>query len=123
MMIESVEYLYDRIFDTITELIDTGEDPDRLYDCIIDHFAFMAEDSARRQKIYGALLNKFRDNDPIVTVPEDEVDVDNVDLTAPPTFEELYGGMNEINQIFMSENQDMLANFMRSAQFPDKLDS
>ena len=123
MMIESVEFLYDRIFDSINELVDAGEDPDRLYDCIIDHFAFMAEDAARRQKMYGALLNKFRDNDPIVTVPEAEDDVNNVDLTAPPTFEELYGGMNEINQNFMSENQDILSEFMRSAQFPDKLDS
>ena len=119
MTIESIEFLYDRIFDTINELVDAGEDPDRLYDCIIDHFAFMAEDAARRQQAYGALLNKFRDNDPIVTVPEDP----GVNLTTPPSFEELYGGMAEPKQNFMSENQDILDEFMRSVRFPDRLDS
>lgn len=118
MMIESFEYLYDRIYDSINELVDAGEDPDALYDCIIDHFAFMAEEAARRQKAYGALLNKFRDNDPIVTVPEDP----GVDLTSPPTFEELYGGMAEPKKNFMSENQDILDEFMRSVQFPDRID-
>ena len=122
MMIESVEYLYDRIFDSITELVDAGEDPNRLYDCIIDHFAFMAEDSARRQKAYSALLNKFRENDPILTVPEEQEDP-GVDLTSPPTFEEIYGGMNEINRNFMSENQDILEEFMRSTNLDGKLDS
>ena len=117
-MTEHTEKLYDLLFDAITELVDAGEDPDRLFDCVVDHFAFMAEDAARRQKTYGALLNKFRSNDPIVSLPE----ADNVDLTAPPTFEDLYGGVTDMKKNFMSENQDILNEFMRSVQFPDRLD-
>lgn len=129
MTIESVELLYDRLYDTINELVDVGEDPDRLYDCVIDHFAFMAEDAARREKAYSSLLNKFRDNDPILTVPEAEKkseaidwDVDEVGLD-PTKGVDFFDGMSDINKSLMSEDADRFLDFVKNIKFSDKLDS
>ena len=139
-MIHDVEKLYDTIFDAINDLVTVGEDPDQLFDCIIDHFAFMAEDGARRQKAYGALLNKFRDNDPILTIPEEpaevtepveatekvseaiEWDVDEVPLD-PKDKIDFFGNMNDINRSIMSENADEFLNFLKKMDLPDTLDS
>ena len=136
-MIHDVDKLYDAIFDSINDLVLLGEDPDRMFDCIVDHFAFMAEDGARRQKAYGALLNKFRDNDPILTIPEAPVeatespekeseavlwDVDEVPLD-PKDKIDFFGNMNDINRAIVSEDADQFMSFLKNLELPDTLDS
>lgn len=137
-MIHDVEKLYDSIFDAINDLVTVGEDPDQLFDCIIDHFAFMAEDGARRQKAYGALLNRFRDNDPIMTIPDEPTeptepvveekvseaiawDVEDVPLD-PTEKIDFFGNMNDINKSIMSEDADRFIDFLRKIDLPDTLD-
>jgi len=135
-MIHDVEQLYDTIYDAINDLVTVGEDPDRLFDCIVDHFAFMAEDGARRQKAYGALLNRFRDNDPILTIPEAPVDVtetpekeseaiewdvDDVPLD-PKDKIDFFGNMNDINRAIVSEDADRFMSFLQNLDLPDTLE-
>lgn len=135
-MIHDVERLYDTIFDAINDLVSVGEDPDRLFDGIVDHFAFMAEDGAMRQRAYSALLNRFRDNDPILTIPEAPVaatetpekeseaiewDVDEVPLD-PKDKIDFFGNMNDINRAIVSEDADQFMNFLQNMELPDTLE-
>lgn len=121
---ERKEQLYDMLFDVLSELSE-HESSEIIFDKIVDNFAAMIEYHTQQKDTFKSMLDTFRHELPQDYVPEalDDSNVPGIDLSAPPTFEEIYGGMNDINRSFMSENQDILEEFMRSAKFPDKLDS
>lgn len=130
-MTNPIESMYDQIFDSINELVHANEDPERIFECIVDHFAFMAEDAAMRHEKYYALLNLFRSNDPILSVPEAEDEkeseaidwnVDGVSLD-PTESVDFFGSMNDINKSLMSEDADRFLDFVKNMKFSDKLDS
>lgn len=115
------EKLFEMLFDVLDELTEY-ETPDVIFDRIVEDFAEKSEYHMGQADTFKSMLDTFRHELPANFVPE-APEIDGVDLTKPPSFEELYGGMNEINRNFMSENQDILSEFIRSAQFPGKLDS
>jgi len=72
------------------------------------------------------MLNTFRHELPEDFVPDAEADValdEILEATTPPTEEELFGGVSDINRQYMLEDRDNLLEFLKSAHFPDKLDS
>ena len=107
------EELFDLLSDTLNELSEL-ESPEYIFDYIVDNFAASAEYHLGQANTAKAMLDTFRHDNPAETLPEQ---------SSAPSAEELYGGMNEINRTFMSENQDILEEFMRSVKFPGKLDS
>ena len=102
---------YQNLYFALDQLIESGEDADVVFDAIIDHLAYRAEQAQRKADGFRGLLNLTRNENPVETIP------DNVPQR--PDWEEIYGGMNEINREFMSRSPDDFLEFIRDIKFND----
>ena len=102
---------YQNLYFALDQLIESGEDADVVFDAIIDHLAYRAEEAQRKAEGFRGLLNLTRNENPVETIP------DNVPQR--PDWEEIYGGMNEINREFMSRSPDDFLEFIRDIKFND----
>ena len=114
------EQLFEMLFDTIDELSEL-ESSDVIFDSIVDHLAEQTEYHMGQANAFRGMLNTFRHDNPAETIPEV---TGNVDIDVPhPSLEDLYGGVSDINRQYMLEDRDTLMDFLRTAHFPDTLDS
>jgi len=102
---------YQNLYFALDQLIESGEDADVVFDAIIDHLAYRAEEAQRKAEGFRGLLNLTRNENPVETIP------DNVPQR--PDWEEIYGGMSEINKEFMSRSPDDFLDFIRDIKFND----
>ena len=102
---------YQNLYFSLDQLIESGEDADVVFDAIIDHLAYRAEEAQRKAEGFRGLLNLTRNENPVETIP------DNVPQR--PDWEEIYGGMSEINKEFMSRSPDDFLDFIRDIKFND----
>ena len=102
---------YQNLYFALDQLIDSGEDADVVFDAIVDHLAYRAEEAQRKADGFRGLLNLTRNENPVETIP------DNVPQR--PDWEEIYGGMSEINKEFMSRSPDDFLDFIRDIKFND----
>ena len=103
------ETLYDNLFDLLSELTE-HDDSEFIFDRIVEHFALEAEYHMGQADTFKSMLNTFRHDNPVETVP---------DAPTPPTIDELYGGVSDINRQYMLEDRSKLEEFLKSAKFPD----
>ena len=96
---------YQNLFFSIDKLIESGEDADVMFDNIIDHLAYRAEDHQSKANGFSSLLNLTRNNDPQSTVPQ------------RPDWEEIYDGMSQINKEFMSRSPNEFMQFVKDLDF------
>lgn len=119
------EDLYESIFDIFQELTEY-EESDVIFDRIVEFFAYQAEYHFGQAYTFRSMLSTFRHEYPEDSIPDAEADSaldEIIDSVTPPTTEELFGGVNDINRQYMLEDRDNLLEFLKSAHFPDKLDS
>ena len=102
---------YQNLYFALDQLIESGEDADVVFDAIVDHLAYRAEEAQRKADGFRGLLNLTRNENPVETIP------DNVPQR--PDWEEIYGGMSEINKEFMSRSPDDFLDFIRDMKFND----
>ena len=100
---------YQNLYFALDQLIESGEDADAVFDCIIDHLAYRAEEAQRKADGFRGLLNLTRNENPVETIPDE--------VPQRPNWEEIYGGMNEINKEFMSRSPDDFLDFIRDIKF------
>ena len=121
-----VEQLFDRLFNVLDELSEL-ESSEIIFDSIVDHLAEQTEYHMGQADTFKSMLDTFRHDNPAETVPErtvlDQLEDAMQNQVAESRYEELYGGMNDINRQYMLEDRDNLMEFLRNAHFPDKLDS
>ena len=96
---------YQNLYFAIDQLIEGGEDADVIFDNIIDHLAYRAEDYQSKANSFKSLLDLTRNNDPVSSLPE------------RPDWEEIYGGMSDINKTLMSGSPDDFLSFIRDMKF------
>ena len=102
---------YQNLYFALDQLIESGEDADVVFDAIIDHLAYRAEEAQRKADGFRGLLNLTRNENPVETIPDE--------VPQRPNWEEIYGGMNEINKEFMSRSPDDFLDFIRDIKFND----
>ena len=102
---------YQNLYFALDQLIESGEDADVVFDAIIDHLAYRAEEAQRKAEGFRGLLNLTRNENPAETIPDE--------VPQRPNWEEIYGGMNEINREFMSRSPDEFLDFIRDVKFKD----
>ena len=100
---------YQNLYFALDQLIESGEDADVVFDAIIDHLAYRAEEAQRKAEGFRGLLNLTRNENPVETIPDE--------VPQRPNWEEIYGGMNEINREFMSRSPDDFLEFIRDIKF------
>ena len=76
---------YQNLYFALDQLIESGEDADVVFDAIVDHLAYRAEEAQRKADGFRGLLNLTRNENPVETIP------DNVPQR--PDWEEIYGGI------------------------------
>ena len=116
MIPDRKEQLYTMLSDVLHELTeyDTSE---VIFDYIVVDFAAMVEYHSSQTDVFTEMLNTFRHDNPVDTIP------DEPSFEGNPSLEELLGGVSDINRQYMLEDRDNLLDFLKSAHFPDKLDS
>lgn len=102
---------YQNLYFALDQLIESGEDADAVFDAIVDHLAYRAEEAQRKAEGFRGLLNLTRNENPVETIPDE--------VPQRPNWEEIYGGMNEINREFMSRSPDEFLDFIRDIKFND----
>lgn len=119
------EELFMILTDTLNELAEL-ESPEVIFDFIVDNFAAEAEYHMGQANTFKGMLDAFRHDNPAETVSNSELDsIDqamDVDLTTPPSIDDIYGGMSDINRQYMLEDRDNLMDFLKNAHFPDRID-
>ena len=102
---------YQNLYFSLDQLIESGEDADVVFDAIVDHLAYRAEEAQRKADGFRGLLNLTRNENPVETIPDN--------LPQRPDWEEIYGGMSDINKEFMSRSPDDFLEFIRDIKFND----
>ena len=102
---------YQNLYFAIDQLIESGEDADVMFDNIIDHLAYRAENYQSKANSFTTLLNLTRNNDPKDTIPQG------------PDWQEVYGNMNDISKEFMSGSADEFMDFIRDMGFSNNKDA
>ena len=102
---------YQNLYFSLDQLIESGEDADVVFDAIVDHLAYRAEEAQRKADGFRGLLNLTRNENPVETIPDS--------LPQRPDWEEIYGGMSDINKEFMSRSPDDFLEFIRDIKFND----
>ncbi len=105
------ETLYINLFNVLRELTE-HESPEVIFDRIVEDFAMSAEYHMGQADTFKSMLDTFRHDNPVETVP---------DAPTPPTMEDLYGGVSDINRQYMLEDRNNLMEFLKSANFPDTI--
>ena len=114
---------YQNLYFALDQLIESGEDADVVFDAIIDHLAYRAEEAQRKAEGFRGLLNLTRNENPVETIPDALYDEDALgavhEAPAKPNWEDIYGGMSDINKQFMSRSPDDFLDFIRDIKFKD----
>ena len=105
------ETLYINLFNVLSELSE-HESPEVIFDRIVEDFAMSAEHHMGKANTFKSMLDTFRHDNPVETVP---------DAPTPPDVEDLYGGISDINRQYMLEDRNNLMEFLKSANFPDTI--
>lgn len=113
------EGYYLRIFTSINNLIDSGENADDIFDVIVDHFAYEAEKAKQSQDTYTALLNKVRNNNPVESISDVEDHSDYIEQYKH-RLNNLVSSLNDSKKGIMLENQNKLKDFVEGYQFPNE---
>lgn len=113
------ETLYINLFNVLDELTE-HESPEVIFDRIVEEFAMSAEHHMGKADTFSSMLNTFRHNNPMETIPDE---VEEVEVPTTLSVEDLYGGVSDINRQYMLADRDNLLEFMQNVRFPDKLDS
>lgn len=122
-MTDYKEQLYTNLFGILQELTE-HDSPEVIFDRIVDDFACSVEYHSEQADVFTEMLNTFRHNNPMETIPEDVDEEMDFSVTAnPPLPEELYGGINDINKTYLLEDRDNLLNFIKKVNFPTDLNS
>ena len=126
---ERTEQLYAELFGVIEELTEfcTAEE---IFDRIVEDFAYSVEEAQDRQRRYAELLNMFRKNDPVATIPdEDEVEetggydiYDSQSDNRPVNWEAIEADLDPTTRSIMSGSPDKFLNFLKGIHFPDNMD-
>ena len=138
---EDINDAYDLIYDGINYLLEQDVSGDEIFDCIVDHFAYKAEEAMRIERGYSRLLNRMR-SDVLSDIPEasdddletdafelhgklEDVNLDDVDLTprnhtSLPA--DLFGNMQDLNRSMMSGDPDKFLEFVNRINFPGNID-
>ena len=109
--------LYVILFDVLNELSE-HDTPDNIFDSIVDNFATEAEYHMGQANTFTDMLNTFRHNNPLETIPEtleEEVSLSNLEDI------DLFGGVSDINRQYLLEDRDNLMDFLKNVHFPDRL--
>jgi len=96
---------YQNLYFAIDKLIENGEDADVIFDNIIDHLAYRAEDYQSKANSFSSLLNLTRNDDPVGSVPHE------------PSWKSVFDDMDDINKAYMSESADKFMNFVKNLDF------
>ena len=119
-MSDRTEQLYRMLFDVLGELTE-HEPPEVIFDRIVDDFAATIEYHTTQADTFTHMLNTFRHDNPVETVPEyTEVEEETVKLVENILPEDIYGGMTDINKTYLLEDRDNLLDFMRNVRFPEE---
>lgn len=117
------EQLFQMLFDCIDELSEL-ESSDFIFDSIVDHLAAQTEYHMGQATTFKDMLDSFRHDNPAETIPSEPTEATgSVDITAPPTWEDMYDRMTDINKEYLLEDRDNLLDFLKNAHFPDTLGS
>jgi len=110
------EELYAQLFSTLAELAEY-ESPEVIFDRIVDDFATSAEYHMGQANTFKGMLDTFRHDNPAETIPE--AVSDTID---PPygSYEDMFGGISDINKQYMLEDRDNLIEFLRASIKTDK---
>ena len=109
------EHLFEILFDAIDELSEL-ESSDVIFDTIVDHLAEQTEYHMGQADAFRGMLDTFRHDNPAETIPKTRSIIQSSPWGG-------YGGINDINKQYMLEDRDRLMDFLRTAHFPDTLDS
>ena len=105
------ETLYINLFNVLQELTE-HESPEVIFDRIVEDFASSAEYHMGQADTFKCMLDTFRHDNPVDTVPSEPV---------KPSFDDLYGGVNDINRQFLLEDRDKFMELMKNIKFSDTL--
>jgi len=108
------EQLFTILFDVLNELAE-HEEPEVIFDRIVDDFAFNAEYHMGKADTFKSMLDVFRHDNPAETIPHDEIP----DF---PSLEEMYGGISDINREYLLGDRDKFMEFMKNVNFSDPTD-
>lgn len=108
---------YSFLFGCIDELIESGEEADDIFDAIVDHFAYKAEEAQRASKVYTGLLNKVRANKPVDTIPKQEPSYINEYASK---MQDVISALNDPKKGIMLEKDHNLKNFIEDYTFPNE---
>lgn len=108
---------YTFLFGCIDELIESGEEADDIFDSIVDHFAYKAEEAQRASKVYTGLLNKVRSNKPVDTIPQEEPSYMN---EYARKMQDVISALNDPKKGIMLEKEHNLKNFVEDYTFPNE---
>ena len=107
------ETLYINLFNVLSELTE-HESPEVIFDRIVEDFAMSAEHHMGKANTFKSMLDTFRHDNPVETVPK---------APLPPTTEDLYDGLTDLNRQYMLEDRDQLMDFLKSStNFPDTIE-
>ena len=114
------EQLYVNLFDVLNELTE-HDSPEVIFDRIVDDFAYSAEYHSGQADVFTEMLNTFRHNNPMETIP-DTVSEDTDSPSAADMIEEinegdLFGGISDINKAYLLEDRDNLLDFIKNVHF------
>ena len=110
---------YQNLYFAIDTLIQSGESADVIFDNIIDHLAYRAEDSQRLAESFSQLLDLTRNNNPLETIPHEAP----AEMAVDERIETMYDNMNEINKTYMSGIPDDFMDFIREMGFSNNNDA
>ena len=113
------ETLYINLFNVLNELTEY-ESAEAIFDRIVEDFAMSAEYHMGKADAFKCMLDTFRHDNPVDTVP-DTTPREVRYGTVSPNAEDLFGGVDDINRHYMLEDQDKLMDFIRTANFSDPL--
>lgn len=105
------ETLYANLFNVLNELSEY-ESPEVIFDRIVEDFAMSAEYHMGQAETFKSMLDTFRHDNPVDTVLSEPV---------KPSFEDLYGGVDDINRQFLLEDRDKFMELMKNINFSDSL--
>ena len=96
---------YQNLYFAIDKLIESGEDADVMFDNIIDHLAYRAEDHQSKANSFTSLLNLTRNDDPVGSVPHES------------SWKNVFDSMSDINREYMSGTADEFMQFVKDLDF------
>lgn len=119
MSYDHKEQLYVNLFNVLQELTEY-DSPEVIFDRIVDDFAYSAEYHSDQADVFTEMLNTFRHNNPMETIPDtvEETVVDETDR--PVNWEAIEANLSPAKLDLMSGGKDDFLDFIQSMHFPTK---